>query len=125
MKRGSFLKSLLGIAVAPKVLTEIDLPIKNIVPIGQSNATGVAVANKGYIGAIQFLDKRELLNDVLYQYRVGDRILCIGEEGFYVVTKIFADEVTAMYMNNSKKPISFKLGDKRFVLVFRACKEVS
>ena len=64
MKRSSFLKSLLGIAVAPKVLAEVDLPVNNIVPITQSNASGVLTVNQRYISAIQFLDTRAINPDI-------------------------------------------------------------
>jgi len=116
MKRASFLKSLLGIAVAPKVLAEVDSSVAKDVPYKGKYA-------KSLLESTRFIDKQELFNSITY--RVGDHIRCVDEEGFYVVTLRFADDVKAMYMNNSKPPVNFKLGDKRFAPIFTACKENS
>jgi hypothetical protein len=79
MKRSSFLKSLLGIAIAPKVLVDVaskkpdfipvvwpETPIKDMSWVTlKGRRVGSSYLHKSYISAIQFLDQREISSSTL------------------------------------------------------------
>jgi hypothetical protein len=53
MKRSSFLKSLIGLAAAPSILSEMKLSVG-------AEATNVGAIHKRYLSAVTLLDARDL-----------------------------------------------------------------
>jgi hypothetical protein len=79
MKRSSFLKSLLGIAVAPKVLAEVDAAVVKDVPYKGKYA-------KSLLESTRFIDKEEILTKIIP--RVGDVILGRADGEMYRVCSV-------------------------------------
>jgi hypothetical protein len=99
MKRGSFLKTLIGIAIAPKVLAEV----KEEVPVVKP--------------------KIKITHE---KHKIGDTVMFSENRHLYRITSTYGDMRTAMPFNREWGPtVMFSKDDNRFIPIYTAATEKS